>query len=89
VFTRRQTADYYLSKVASGLLLHTKRHHQFGGTSSQGAEDMLGIVAAVLIAVWLLGYFAFHVTGGFIHIALIVGLVLLVLYFMKLKTAIV
>jgi hypothetical protein len=49
----------------------------------QGEENMLGIIAAVLIVLWLLGYFAFHVTAGVIHIALIVGLVLLVLHFMR------
>jgi Family of unknown function (DUF5670) len=45
--------------------------------------DMLGIIAAVLIILWLLGFFAFHVTAGFIHIVLVVGLVLLVLHFMR------
>jgi hypothetical protein len=48
---------------------------------------MLGILAAVLIVLWLLGFFAFHVTTGFIHIALIVGLVLLVLHFARGSTA--
>jgi hypothetical protein len=42
---------------------------------------MLGIIAAVLIVLWLLGFFAFHVTSAFIHIALVVGLILLVLHF--------
>ena len=42
---------------------------------------MLGIIAAVLIVLWLLGFFAFHVTTGFIHIALVGGLILLVLHF--------
>ena len=41
---------------------------------------MLGIIAAVLIVLWLLGFFAFHVTAAFIHIALVVGLILLVLH---------
>jgi hypothetical protein len=41
---------------------------------------MLGIIAAVLIVLWLLGLFAFHVTTGFIHVALVVGLVLLVVH---------
>jgi hypothetical protein len=49
----------------------------------QGEENMLGILAAVLIVLWLLGYFAFHVTASFIHIALIVGLVFLVLHFVR------
>ena len=33
---------------------------------------MLGIIAAVLIVLWLLGFFAFHVTSGLIHIVLVV-----------------
>jgi hypothetical protein len=48
---------------------------------------MLGLIAAVLIVLWLLGFFAFHVTAGFIHVALIVGLILLVLHFMRRSTA--
>jgi Flp pilus assembly protein TadB len=49
----------------------------------QGDKNMLGIIAAVLIVLWLFGFFAFHVTTSLIHIALVVGLVLLVLHFMR------
>ena len=42
---------------------------------------MLGLIAAVLIICWLLGLFAFHVSAGLFHIALAVGLILLVLHF--------
>lgn len=48
---------------------------------------MLGILAAVLIVLWLLGFFAFHVTTGLIHIVLVVGLILLLLHFVKGSTA--
>jgi len=48
---------------------------------SDGDEKMLGIIAAILIVLWLLGFFAFHVTSAFIHAALVVGLILLVLHF--------
>ena len=48
---------------------------------------MFGMIAVILIVLWLLGFFAFHVTAGFIHVALIVGLVLLVLHFMRGRTA--
>jgi hypothetical protein len=48
---------------------------------------MLGIIAAVLIVLWLMGFFAFHVTTGFIHIALIVGIILLVMHFVRGSTA--
>ena len=44
---------------------------------------MLGIIAAVLIVLWLLGFFAFHITSGLIHIVLVVGLILLLLHFLR------
>jgi hypothetical protein len=49
----------------------------------EGVEDMLGMLAAVLIVLWLLGFFAFHVTTGFIHIALVVGIVLLAIHLLS------
>jgi hypothetical protein len=48
---------------------------------------MLGIIAAVLIVLWLLGFFAFHVTTAFVHVVLVVGLILLVLHIMRGRTA--
>ncbi|HXU21317.1 MAG TPA: lmo0937 family membrane protein [Verrucomicrobiae bacterium] len=44
---------------------------------------MLAVIALVLIVLWLFGFFAFHITTAFIHVALIVGLILLVLHFMR------
>jgi len=44
---------------------------------------MLGVIAAVLIVLWLLGFFAFHVTTGFIHIVLVMGIVLLVFHLLR------
>jgi hypothetical protein len=49
---------------------------------------MLGIIAAVLIVLWLLGFFAFHVTTAFIHIVLAVGLVLLIAHLLTGRSAI-
>jgi hypothetical protein len=54
---------------------------------NEGDENMLGIIAAVLIVLWLLGFVAFHVTGAFIHVALVLGVVLLVVHFMRGSTA--
>jgi hypothetical protein len=48
---------------------------------------MLGIIATVLIVLWLLGLLAFHVTGAFIHVALVLGVILLVVHFMRGGTA--
>ena len=42
---------------------------------------MLAIIGAVVLIAWLLGMTAFHVTGGLIHIALVVGLIMIVVHF--------
>jgi hypothetical protein len=44
---------------------------------------MLGLIALVLIVLWLLGFFAFHVGSGLIHILLVIGLVMLVFHFLR------
>ena len=44
---------------------------------------MLGMIAVVLLVLWLLGFFAFHVTAGFIHILLVIAVILVVLHFMR------
>jgi hypothetical protein len=44
-------------------------------------EEMFGLIAAILIILWLLGFIAFHITAGLIHLMLVVALVLLVLHF--------
>jgi hypothetical protein len=43
---------------------------------------MLGLIALVLIVLWLTGFLAFHISTGLIHVLLVVGLVLLVLHFL-------
>ena len=48
---------------------------------------MLAIIAAVLIVLWLAGFLAFHVTTAVIHVALIVGVILLVTHFMRRRPA--
>jgi hypothetical protein len=44
---------------------------------------MLGVIAAVLIILWLLGFLAFHVSSGLIHIVLVVGVIMLILHFVR------
>jgi hypothetical protein len=56
-------------------------------SEKQGRFNMLGLIAAVLIVCWLLGFFAFHVTTGLIHIALVVGIVLLVFHLLRGRSA--
>lgn len=44
---------------------------------------MFGLIAAALIVLWLLGFLAFHVSSGVIHILLVIGIVMLVLHFIR------
>lgn len=44
---------------------------------------MLATIAIILIVLWLLGAFAFHIGGGLIHILLIIGIIVLVLHFIR------
>jgi hypothetical protein len=48
---------------------------------------MFGIIAAVLIVLWLLGFLAFHVSSGLIHVLLVIGIVMLLLHFFRGRTA--
>lgn len=48
---------------------------------------MLALIATVLIVLWLLGFFAFHVSAGFVHVLLIIGIVMLVLHFLRGRSA--
>jgi hypothetical protein len=47
---------------------------------------MLAILALILIVLWLLGFFAFHVSTGLIHLALVVGVILIAVHFLKGRT---
>ncbi len=48
---------------------------------------MLAVIGAVLIVLWLLGFLAFHITLGFIHILLVIGLILIVMHFIRADSA--
>jgi uncharacterized protein DUF5670 len=37
----------------------------------------------ILLVMWVLGFFAFHVAGGLIHLLLIVAVISLVLHFFR------
>jgi hypothetical protein len=40
--------------------------------------DLLWIIAVVFFVLWMLGFTAFHVTSGFIHILLVLAVVAVV-----------
>ncbi len=44
---------------------------------------MLAIIAAVLIVCWLAGFLVFHVSSFLIHILLVVGVIMLIMHFVR------
>jgi hypothetical protein len=41
------------------------------------------IIGAILLILWLLGFFAFKILGSLIHIALVVGIILLIIWLVR------
>jgi hypothetical protein len=44
---------------------------------------MLLTIALILFVLWALGFFAFHVAGGLIHILLIIAVIVVVLHLVR------
>ena len=44
---------------------------------------MLLTIAAILIILWLLGFLAFHVAGGLIHLLLIIAVIVIIVHFVR------
>jgi hypothetical protein len=44
---------------------------------------MLAIIAGVLLVLWLLGFTAFHITGGLSHILLVLAVISLLFHFFR------
>ena len=49
---------------------------------------MILILFVVLLVLWLLGFFAFHVAGGLIHLLLIIAVIALIIHFFRGRTAV-
>jgi hypothetical protein len=49
---------------------------------------MLWMIAVILLILWLLGGFAFHIGGGLVHILLVVALVVIVVNLLQGRRAI-
>jgi hypothetical protein len=47
---------------------------------------MLAIIAAILVVLWLLGAFAFHVGGSLIHIIIVVAIIVFIVHLMRGRT---
>jgi Family of unknown function (DUF5670) len=60
---------------------------KLGGSGSTGGL-MLAIIGVVLLVMWLLGFIAFHVTSGVIHLLLILAVVSVIAHFFRGRAAV-
>jgi len=44
---------------------------------------MLAIIAGILVVLWLLGFLAFHVGGGLIHLLLVIAVIVIIFHFIS------
>jgi Family of unknown function (DUF5670) len=63
----------------AAMLLHCSN---FMKTQPEGGL-MLAAIAGVLLVLWLLGFLAFHVTAGAIHILLVLALIFVAMHFFR------
>jgi len=60
--------------------------HAVGGDTPNGkdrGDEMFMTLFVVLFVAWLLGWAAFHVAGGLIHLLLIVAVISLIVHFVR------
>jgi hypothetical protein len=53
-----------------------------------GEQQMLMTIAAILLVLWVLGFFAFHIAGGLIHILLVLAVIVFVVNLIRGRSAI-
>jgi energy-converting hydrogenase Eha subunit G len=56
-------------------------------TELKKEKSMFIAIFGVLLVLWLLGFFAFHVAGGLIHILLVLAVISLVVHFLRGRNA--
>lgn len=49
---------------------------------------MLALIGLVLVVLWLLGFLAFHVSSGVIHILLVLAVISIIVHFLRGRTVV-
>ena len=58
------------------------------GKAAEGGEVVFLILFIVLLVIWLLGFTAFHVASGLIHLLLIVAIISLIVHLFQGRRAV-
>jgi hypothetical protein len=61
---------------------------RYGGELPAKDDPMLLTLAIIILILWALGFLAFHVGGALIHLLLVIGLIVLVVHFVRGRSAV-
>jgi hypothetical protein len=59
------------------------RLDRYGAAPQEEESPMLLTIAIIILILWALGFLAFHVTSGLIHILLVIGIIVLIIHFVR------
>jgi len=57
--------------------------HRTARSKKRKEVNMLEAIVVILVVLWALGFFAFHVGGGLIHALVVIALVILIIRLLK------
>jgi hypothetical protein len=70
--------QYNYQVLFTSIVPLTNGREQGGERQRKKEVDMLGTILVILVVLWALGFFAFHV-GGLVHVLLVIALVVVIL----------
>ena len=73
-----QTRERYLERVANSAVTVT----------TTGGSNVLLTIAIIIIILWALGFLAFHVASPLIHLLLVIGVIVLIVHFVRGRPAV-
>jgi uncharacterized membrane protein len=75
--------DLAVSDLRSQERVQRQTQHLF-----QGETAMLLIIGIILLVLWALGFFAFHVAGGLIHLLLVIAVIVVIVHLIQGRRAV-
>jgi hypothetical protein len=63
--------------------------HYYEAITSINKENIMLLTIAIILAVlWALGFLAFHITAGVIHLLLVIAVIVLIVHFIRGRRAV-
>jgi uncharacterized membrane protein (DUF485 family) len=77
-----------LAQTLQFLVLRRQKRDIENAALFQGEIAMLLIIGIILLVLWALGFLAFHVTSGLIHLLLIIAVIVVIVHLVQGRRAV-